>query len=614
MRRSAEDIAHLYWQRRENAGGERQRMRDIAALYGGDIAIPLSELQREERSAVVNFARMGINQMGMRAASTPPRVVPVEVDYGRADSARKRAELRRRVNHGWWGANRLNLQMRQRARWLFAYATSPAYIKPCFKTDMPKWHPRSPLDTYSAPTTSMVDYVPTDCIFAQTRSVGWVRVHHPEHAMHFVNSHVDDFVDVVEYVDHEQVSIVLCLGARKRWEAQEGVMSPGGSGWNDTSRVGRGVMLTSFANRAGRPLAVVAGNVSLERRVGQYDGIIGMYQAQAKLQALSTIARERGVFQETWLVQRPGENEPPEVIAQADPRTGRVGIVRNGVFDRASVDPQYATDNGIALLERAQRVEAGIPADFGGEAGSNVRTGKRADGIISAAVDPLIQEAHDIFAASLEDENKAAIAIDKAYWGTESKSFYVSWGGDDCKVVYTPNDVWEIDEHRVRYPLPGGDVHDVNIATGQAIGAGMMSVRTGAGINPMIENPEFEHDQIIAEQLERAMLDQILAMATTPGAGMEPVDLARLAQLVKSDKVELFEAVQMVQREAQERQAAVPEAPAEAMPGLSPPGAGAEASGVFNTTPDQQGLSQLLMSLTGPQMALNTANSAGGGV
>jgi len=612
--RTAEDIAHLYHQRRDAAGAERQRMRDIASLYGGDIAIPLSELQREERAAVVNFARMGINQMGMRAASTPPVIVPVEVDYGRADSARKRAEMRRRVNHGWWGANRLNLQMRQRARWLFAYATSPAYIKPCFRTDMPRWHPRSPLDTYAAPTMSMVDYVPTDCIFAQTRSVGWVRVHYPEKSAFFQDNHADDMVDVIEYVDHEQVSIVMCLKARKRWQVAEGVMSPGGSPWEDTTRVGQGIMLDSYANRAGRPLAIVAGNVSLERRVGQYDGIIGMYQAQAKLQALSTIARERGVFQETWLVQRPGEQEPPEIIAQADPRTGHVGIVRNGVFDRATVDPQYATDNGIALLERAQRVEAGIPADFGGEAGSNVRTGKRADGIISAAVDPLIQEAHDIFAASLEDENKVAIAIDKAYWGSESKTFYVSWEGDDCKVTYTPEDTWEIDEHRVRYPLPGGDVHDINIATGQAIGAGMLSVQTGAALNPLIKNPEKERDLIISERISGMVLAKIEVDSQTPGSGWEMPDLLRLAELVRSDKAELIEAAIQVQREAQERQATPAATQADMMPGVAPPGQGVEQPGAFNTTPDQEGLSGLLAQLTMPQMALGTMNNAGGGV
>jgi hypothetical protein len=612
--RSADEIAELFLERRRNAGTERERMRQIRDLYNGDIVVPLTELQREERSAVVNLAKQGINQMGMRAASTQPMVRTVVSDYGQASAARKRADLRRRINHGWWGASRLNLQMRQRGRFLFAYASAPTLIKPCFNPrsrayNMPEWNLRSPLDAYCAPLTGMTDYLPGDAMFAQTRSVGWVRVHHPAHAAHFRECGPDDLVDVVEYVDHEQLSLVMLLSARRWHDARDALLGGGNPMGHDYQ--GKAVMLLTSPNRAGCPLAVVSGNVSLDRRVGQYDGIVGMYQAQARLQALSLIARERGVFQETYLVQHPNSQEAPVIEVPADPRTGRMGVVRNGQIDRTTIDPQYATDPGIDRLERSQRVEAGVPADWGGESASNVRTGRRGADIMSAAIDPMLHEAHDIFAAALEDENRIAIKVDKAWWGDETKSFYVSWGGDDCKVVYSPNNAFaETDEHRVRYPLPGADVHEINIATGQAVGAGIMSKQTAAEMNPLIENAEKEHDLIVAEQLEQAQLTQILTLASTPEGPYQPADLARLAELVKSDRMELFEAVLTLQREAQERQAAVPETPADAMPGLSMPGQGAEQAGAFQTAPDQQGLNNLLSSLTMPQLALRTANRA----
>lgn len=610
--RTAEEIADLFYQRRRAAGTERERLRNIRDLYQGDIVIPLSELQRDERTAVVNLAKQGINQMGMRAASTNPMVHTVISDYGHREAARKRADTRRQVNHGWWGANRMNLQLRQRARWLFAYASAPTMIMPSFKygrtENMPCWHPRSPLDTYTAGATGVTDFVPSDAMFAQTRSVGWVRLNHPDKSGPFMGNAPDDLVDLIEYVDHEQITVVMSLGARKWHEARE--LVGGGDNWLSSNN-SAAVTLHHTVNRAGCPLVVVAGNVSLEKRVGQYDGMIGMYQAQARLQALSLIARERGVFQEAYLVQNPNSQEAPEVLVQADPQTGRMGIVRNGTIQRTTIDPQYATDSGIDRLERAQRVEAGVPADFGGESASNVRTGRRGADIIAASIDPILHEAHDILAASLEDENRIAIKVDRGWWGTESKSFYVSWGGDDCKVTYIPERVWaETDEHRVRYPLPGADVHEINIATGQAVGAGIMSKRRAAELNPLVENPEKEHDRVVAEQIEQAQLQQILTLASTPEGPFQPADLARLAELVQSDEMPLFKAVQTVQREAQERQAAQAPTPADAMPGLSQPGMGMEQPGAFNTTPDQQGLNSLLSSLTMPQVALQTANQA----
>jgi hypothetical protein len=56
--------------------------------------------------------------------------------------------------------------------------------------------------------------------------------------------------------------------------------------------------------------------------------------------------------------------------------------------------------------------------------------------------------------------------------------------------------------------------------------------------------------------------------------------------LVKTDRAELADAIQQVQREAQERQAKeVPAGTPESMPGLAQPGAGAEAT----PTPPQAG-------------------------
>lgn len=596
--RTPDEICHLFHERRLRGGVERERMREMCALYQGDIAIPLPEMGGYDRPAVINFARMGINQMGMRVASTMPIVEHIPIDYGVRDRAERRAKERRQVNHGWWGKNRMPLQLRQRGRWYFAYAQSPVVVRPCFDKrlptyGMPMWQLRSPLDCYAATTAGVTDLRPCDAMFAQTRTVGWVRYTYPDQAGLFRQANPNDLVDVIEYLDIDEAHIVASLTARRFGDYEHL-----GGAWTEQQPT-RGVTLERVENRTDMPWTTVAGNISLERRVSNYEGMLGMYQAQAKLQALGLIAKQRSVFQTEWLIGST-QNVEPVITVQANPEKGIIGKIRDGKIDRYAPDPQYANDSSIDRLERSQRVEAGVPASFGGEAASNVRTGKTLSGLVDDSVQPLLAEAHEVFAASLHEENRTAIAIDKAYFGP--KTFFVSFNGDKARVTYEPETLWETDEHIVRYPYPGADVAEINIATGQAMGAGLMSKRTAARLNPLVENAEVEHDELIYEQLESALLQQILAMASTPGAGLELIDMAEMVKRVRADDVELVDAIIEQQKRAQERQATPAEDPAEAMPGMSPPGQGVEQPAQFATTPGQDQLSQLLFSLRAPQM------------
>jgi hypothetical protein len=105
---------------------------------------------------------------------------------------------------------------------------------------------------------------------------------------------------------------------------------------------------------------------------------------------------------------------------------------------------------------------------------------------------------------------------------------------------------------------------------------GTMSKRSFMTIDPLVDDPEFEHDAVIAEQLEQALLASIQQQASE--GIIPPADLARIMELVANDQMELAEAVDKVQKEAQERQATEvdPMSP-EAQPGLALPGMGAEA-------------------------------------
>ena len=95
-------------------------------------------------------------------------------------------------------------------------------------------------------------------------------------------------------------------------------------------------------------------------------------------------------------------------------------------------------------------------------------------------------------------------------------------------------------------------------------------------VDPLVDDAESEHDEVVAESLEQALLASIQSQASQ--GAIPPGDLARIAELVRTDRAELADAVKKVQREAQERQAQeVPMNAPEAQPGLALPGMGAEA-------------------------------------
>jgi hypothetical protein len=298
--------------------------------------------------------------------------------------------------------------------------------------------------------------------------------------------------------------------------------------------------------------------------------------------ALEVLAVQKGIFPDTWLVARPGET--PQIVNTANGLTGEIGVLKGGELRDATLNPGFMTNPTIDRLERGQRLTAGIPAEFGGESATNIRTGRRGDAVLSAVVDFPVQEAQKMFAASLAAENKRAIALAKSYAGNKAKSFYVSWKGAKGPVDYTPNVHFDSDENVVMFSHPGSDINNLVIGAGQRIGMGTLSKRAFMQIDPLVDDAETEHDAVIAEALEQALLSSLATQASQ--GGIPPGDLARITELVRTDRAELADAIQQVQREAQERQAKeVPAGTPESMPGLAQPGAGAEAT----PTPPQAG-------------------------
>ena len=584
---TAQQVSDQYARRRLAAGADIARMQEVQMMVNGDVVVPLPELNRNEMSSVPNRAREGLKQFAQRIASAVPNIMcpPVRPGY---QNHIDNADTRRRALLGWWAYSKMNLLLRQRARYLQGYAASPVEITWDTKLGVPRYECLNPLFTYPSQLKSVYDLTPTDCIIEAHQPLWWLERMYPAGAA-MVYKGGRDTVDkdtlftVLKWVDCNETVLVV-IGKK-----QEGYFPPPPGSM--------AVLLDAYENRSCRTPIVFPRMICLDRLQGQMDGIYGMYQTEAVLQALTVQAARKGVFEDPWLVSNPGEEAHVVQIPSHDEAGTSPGIVRGGSLMFQGANPQFQTNQMIDRLAANQNETAGLSSELQGQAPTNVRTGARAALLLSNVIDFPIQEAQELFQESLQEENKIAIAFAKEYTQGD-KSFYVQWSSASGPVTYNPKTTFDTDENIVTYPLAGADQAGLVISGGQRLGLGTLSKRDFMELDPMVKDVDRTHDQIVAEKLEDATL-MALEQKTAAGA-MDPLHIAKIAELVQQDKMELMRAVVEADRIAKEAQAsqAPPGAP-ETQPGLGAPPQPGQAG-----PPGPQDLAMLLQNLRGPQQGV----------
>lgn len=547
---AAQVVTH-YQQRRRDRGGLFGRMDEIRRHYNGDIIVPLPELDDMEKPAIPNLIAQGIDQFAMRVASVMPDVTYMPTRPG-IQTSENRARDRRLANLGWWDMNKMGSKIRRRSRHLTAYgmtavSLSPISIDPTDKREIPHWRVRNPLSTYPAPMIDPDSMEPTDCIFVDRRPLSWLEMHYPRQAsiLYRGDKGSTDMFEILEYVDGAE-TVLVAIGAEKSKTSTYGA-----------PETGRGtashIILERIPNRAEICPVVIAGRITLDRLQGQFDQMLGVYQRQAKLDALDMIARFRNVFPDEWIVSTSNSPTSPRIVQEADGKQGIRGIVDKGQVQVTHLQPGSTTDDALDRLERAQRLTAGIPAEFGGESPTNVRTARRGSMVMSNAIDMPIQEYQEILADSLEAENRRAVKIMRSYYGNKPSMFFMGGDGKVVRPDYTPNETFETDLSYVKYSMPGSDVNGMVIAIGQRVGTGIMSTQTAREMDPAIEDPIRERDQVEIESLRKSLL---MGLETQASQGsLDPSIIARIAAAKAQRHVTLEDAVQKIHEEMQQEQA-----------------------------------------------------------
>lgn len=606
--RTAEEILHLHAQRAKFYAPLHTAMQEISDIYSGRTTVELPEADEADPSSVPNLLAQGLDQMAGRVVSTAPMFLFAPEDPTKRTDMR-RAALASKVLGAWYMLDRQPIKMLQRARHLMAYAMSATAIRWDPECHRPCKDNRSPLDTYPSLDTIRGTSMPTDVIFAYRRTIGWLVAKGYSAQVRAItgndpNPQRDLEMLLLEYTDPDGTALVLTgYAGMQNLDMPRNLYAPG-----DQRAISLEFAPAPLGMSAYDMMPVsVATRMTLDKPMGQFDTMTGMYYRSAKLFALELAAVEKGIFPDTYAESRQGE-QFQFISGPHDGRTGLINIVQGGVVHEIQNNPGYQTTPMLNNLERNMRVTAGIPAEFGGESGSNIRTARRGDSVMSSVIDFPLAEAQNIFSYALADENKVMIAMAKAYDGTAKRTFYVGTGNTVRPVTFTANDVFTHDEHLVTYPMPGTDINSLRVGLGQAVGMGTMSTRTASELDPTIADPELEHDRIIYEGLEHAMmagLQQKVASGDLP-----PLTVAKIQQLVIDDKYELADAIVKVTEQAA---ATAPPAPAlpPGMPG--PPGAPPTAdqanapatmAGLAGAVPGaaqpQQNLAQMLQTLHRP--------------
>jgi hypothetical protein len=595
--RSAESVLTLFHERKKFYQPLHAGMAEVASIYDGTASVALPDLGRDEPSSVPNLLAQGVDQMAGRISSVIPNVTFASENLGNRLADRKSITASNVVT-GWWESDRLSMKMKNRSRNLIAYGLAPCVMRFEPTRKMPTWEVRSPMECYPNLDRIPGTTQPVDVIFAYQRSVAWLRQQgYGEFVSAITGRHdirQDQMMLLLEYIDPE--GSCLCLAGQSDPNAYL-------FGWSqyaaNVPTAERAICIEQVLTN-GIMMASVPTRLTLNRPGGQFDAMIGMYYQQSKLMALEVLAVEKGIFPDTYLESRQGE-VARFIDGPYDGRTGQVNIVAGGVIREQANNPGYQTPQTIDRLERSQRVTAGIPAEFGGESGSNIRTGRRGDAVLSAVIDFPVSEAQEVLAYGLVDENRTAIALAKKYAGDETLRIFVGTGNSRKPVTYVADKVFTHDEHMVSYPVMGTDMNSLMVGLGQRIGMGTMSKRTAAELDPFIANVELEHDRVQAEGLEQALITGIQQQAAS--GQIPPMVVAKIMTLVAQDKMELADAMTKVVQEAQDAQAqqAGPESGPPTPDQAAAPGAASlTGSPIPGASPGQTDLAGLLATLRRP--------------
>lgn len=180
------------------------------------------------------------------------------------------------------------------------------------------------------------------------------------------------------------------------------------------------------------PAFVVAKRFSFDKLQGQFDQVIGLMAAMAKINILSVIAMEDAVFTETNIV---GEIESGKY------RKGRHSInylAPGSQVVKPVTNLPYQLFESVGRLERQLRVVAGYPVQDDAISPNSFVTGRGLEELESG-VGQMVSEYHTILEYALQDVDAKRLELDEILLGDKRKPMSGTYKGASFAEFYTPD-------------------------------------------------------------------------------------------------------------------------------------------------------------------------------
>ena len=455
-----------------------------------------------------NLMASGLEHLAQKIGRIPN--LKVEVPNNKdSERARIKAEKIARIVTAYDEVQRLDLQMPQVGRWLPGYGYAVWVIrekKDANGTPYPVAELRDPYNCF--PGYFGADQQPKDLSIVR-------RV--PKYALSQV------YPDFKDKIMKEGINEGLSIGS--------GTASPytdsySGS-WANSN--GQGDLVAEYYNDEGTyvyhmasgtvfdfvpnplssgPAFVVAKKFSFDQLEGQYDQIIGLMAAMAKINVMSIIAMEDAVFTETNIS---GELESGQY------RKGRfaVNYLAPGTqVSKPASNVPYQIFQQIDRIERQLRVGGAYPVTDDAQSPLSFATGRGLEEL-GASMSLMIREYHTVMADAIEQTDAKRLEWDNVMYGGKPKPLSGYMDNKFYAEKYDPEkDIGFNYRTRRVYGAMAGYDEPQKIVTGlQLLQAGIIDTQTLQENLDGLDNIVRVNERITREKADKVLFDTLLTLS-----------------------------------------------------------------------------------------------------
>lgn len=533
---------------------DRGRIRDI--MNGGSKAIrALVPGTSVENAPYANYMLSAGERLAQKLGRPPTirKEPPISSD---SERAAKGAEKLARIVTAFDEVAKLPMLLPQIGRWLPGYGFVPLIVRHGTSRDgspYPIMEMRDPYEAY--PAEWGVGQQPRDIAFCRVMSRSTLAEMYPEHKGTLYKQQQRSAGGVL--LDNN-----LGRGGQPSWANQTG---GGVELYEYYDRAGCwwvvpecNLLLSHVPNLMTRPQFYVMKRYSFDALGGQFDHIVGLMAAMARMNLLLVIATEDSVFAET--------NVYGETVQGDNYHKGRdaVNWLSQGTrVEKPGSQIPFQAFQFLSQFERQLRIVGSYPVTDDSLSPNSFVTGRGLEEL-TASNDLHVREYQTVIADGLVEIDSLRLEWDEIYYPDRAKPMAGIRHGSPFAETYTPTTHIKGDytTRRVYGAMAGFD-EPAKIATGlQLLAAEIIDDET------MMENVDgLEHLSKIKERIrtkkDEALMDELLAQMAVNGD--QRVLELKIQEMPDGDRKRLYEQVFLQQQEAPPEQASAE------MPGFESP-------------------------------------------